>query len=157
MGRVEHSARTRKILDRKLPLLKPLEAQTPPDGWIRSIRESLRMTQSQLAFRMGVNQRAVNAMESSEIKGRIQMDSLKRAADALNCDLVYGLIPRQPLEEMVRFRALVIAKERMTSINQTMRLENQLPKSDEEVLQGLITHILNQDVSLWENSLDDDI
>ena len=38
-----------------------------------------------------------------------------------------------------------------------MLLENQLPESQEEVLQGLITHILNEDVSLWESSLDDGI
>lgn len=157
MGRVDHSARTRKALDRKLSLLEPLEIQTPPGGWIRSIRESLRMTQYQLADRMGVNQRTVNAMETSESKGKIQMDSLKRAAEALNCDLVYGLIPRQPLEEMVRSRAKLIANSRMASINQTMLLENQLPESQEEVLQGLITHILNEDVSLWESSLDDGI
>lgn len=150
MGRIDQSTRTRKALDSNLRRLQPLVAFTPPDGWIRSIRESLRMTQAQLAVRLSVSQRSVHAMEVSEVKGRIQLDSLKRVADALNCDLAYALIPRRPLQEMVHSRAVAIAKEQMVSVNQTMLLENQRPKSDEARLEELIRHILSQDVPLWE-------
>lgn len=108
------------------------------------------MTQAQLAVRLSVSQRSVHAMEISEVKGRIQLDSLKRVADALNCDLAYALIPRRPLQEMVYSRAVAIAKEQMVSVNQTMLLENQRPKSDEARLEELIRHILSQDVPLWE-------
>src|ERR1700693_824621 len=150
MGRVEHSARTRKALDSNLRRLRPLVALTPTDGWIRSIRESLRMSQTQLAVRLGVSQRAVHAMEISEVKGRIQLGSLKRVADALNCDLAYALIPRQPLQETVRARAIALAKTQLASVNQSMLLENQLPKIDEVRLEELTRYILSQDVPLWE-------
>jgi len=151
MGKATDSIRKRKALDRNLNRLKPLLAQMPSDGWIRTIRESLRMTQSQLASQLGVSQPAIKAIEASETKGRVQLDSMKRVADALNCDFVYALVPRRPLDEIVRSRAVEIAKEQMASVNQSMLIENQLPTTGEEALNDLVNFILNQDVPLWEN------
>jgi hypothetical protein len=76
---------------------------------------------------------------------------MKRAADALNCDFVYALVPRRPLDDIVRSRAVEIAKEQMTSVNQSMLLENQLPATGEEAFNDLVNFILNQDVPLWEH------
>jgi len=151
MGRAADSVRKRKALDRNLSRLKPLLSQMPAEGWIRTIRESLRMTQSQLAREMGISQPTLNQIEASELKGRVQLDSMKRAADALNCDFVYALVPRRPLDDIVRSRAVEIAKEQMTSVNQSMLLENQLPATGEEAFNDLVNFILNQDVPLWEH------
>lgn len=151
MKRVEHSNRTREAIDSNLLELRPLAVLTPSNGWIRTIREGLRMSQAQLAARLGVNQRSVHAMEISEAKGRIQLESLKRAAEALNCDLAYALIPRQPLQETINARATVLAKAQIAAVNQTMLLENQRPKMDETRLKELTKYILTHDVPLWES------
>jgi enoyl-CoA hydratase/carnithine racemase len=64
-------------------------------------------------------------MEHSEMAGHIRMDTLAAAADALGCDLVYVLVPRRPLEEVVRERAREIARPLAASVEHTMLLENQ--------------------------------
>jgi hypothetical protein len=52
-------------------------------------------------------------------------ESLHRAANALNCDLVYALVPRQPLEETVDARAKDVARRELAELCHTMNLEAQ--------------------------------
>ena len=83
--------------------------EIPEGGWIREIRAALGMSGRQLAARMGLSQSAVSQLEQSELDGRVQLETLGRAAAALDCDLVYALVPRTSLEETVRTRARVLA------------------------------------------------
>jgi transcriptional regulator with XRE-family HTH domain len=46
------------------------------------------MTATQLAARIGVAQATVSQLEQSEIRGSIQLSTLRRAAEAMNCTLV---------------------------------------------------------------------
>ena len=85
------------------------DASPPKAGWIRQIREALEMSTHQLAHLMGVNQSCVVQLEKSEAKGAIQLASLKRAAKALHCELVYALVPDEPLEETIAHRRRRIA------------------------------------------------
>ena len=83
----------------------------PPDGgWIREIRHALGMSGRELAARMGLSQPALSQLEQSEVTGKAQLDSLRRAADALGCDLFYALAPRTSLEETVQARARALAE-----------------------------------------------
>ena len=77
----------------------------PSKGWIRAIRDALRMSSRELGNRMSLSQQAVADLERSEQRGAIRIESLRRVADALDCDLVYYLRPRRSLEEMVRTQA----------------------------------------------------
>jgi predicted DNA-binding mobile mystery protein A len=104
---------------------------------MRAIRESLGMTAAQLARRMGVRQSTVTEFEMSEVKGSIRLGTLRRAAEAMNCTLVYAIVPKQPLEKIVQDRAYQVAAELVKPTEHTMRLEDQgLSAEDrEEVLQ----------------------
>src|SRR3984885_14996073 len=97
----------RKRLDARLVPLNddrpPLPV--PPKGWVRAIRDALGMSGVQLAKRLKVSPQTVEAMEKSEAGGTIQLNTLKRAAEALDCTLVYALIPRTSLENTVNNRA----------------------------------------------------
>ena len=97
----------------------------PPRGWIRAIRTALGMSTVQLARRMGVSQPSVVGMEQSESIGRIQLDTLHRAAEALQCRLVYVLVPNEPLESMVQKRARQIAEGYLNATEHSMKLEGQ--------------------------------
>src|SRR5688572_16631363 len=93
------AAQSRARLDERLAQFGPAEQYRPPNrGWIRAIREALGMTTAQLATRLGVRQPSVVAIEQSEERGSIELATLRRAAEALNCSLVYALVPKQPLE-----------------------------------------------------------
>lgn len=106
------------------------EVQTPSRpgaGWIQVIRKTLGMTTRQLAERLGVAQSTVVAMEQSESDGRITLNSLQRAAEALDCELRYVLVPRQELQKKVEQQATLVAKKNIAKVAHTMRLEAQEP------------------------------
>ena len=83
------------------------------------------MTAEQLAKRLGVKQPSVTALEQSEGKGTIELATLRRVAAALDCTVVYALVPNRPLEAMVRERARHFARRRLDPVEHTMLLEDQ--------------------------------
>ncbi len=83
------------------------------------------MTGVQMAARMGVRPQTVDALEKSESLESIQLSSLRRAAEALDCTLVYALVPNTPLEEAVKARARSIALRDLARVAHTMKLEAQ--------------------------------
>jgi predicted DNA-binding mobile mystery protein A len=83
------------------------------------------MTGRDLAHRLSVSGAAVSQMERSEVDGGIRLDSLRRVADALDCDLVYGLLPRTTLDDTVRRQATARAARDVAMVDQMMRLEAQ--------------------------------
>jgi predicted DNA-binding mobile mystery protein A len=99
--------------------------ERPPRGWIRAIRDALGMTSRQLAARLNVSQPAVAQFERSEVDGRIKLDTLRRVADALECDLAYVFVPRGSLDDIVRSRAHEAARAEVATVDRTMRLEDQ--------------------------------
>jgi len=104
--RPEDRATARRQLDKRLSSLQNRELFVrPPRGWLKAIREALGMTTTQLGQRLGVVQSRVVAIEQGESKGSITLNSLEKAAQALDCRLVYALVPEQPLEDMVRLRS----------------------------------------------------
>ncbi len=155
--RVRERATARKQLDKRLNILHILPnveiLARPPRGWIKAIREAIGMTTAQLGRRLGVSQPRVLGIEKAEVSGSITLDSLERAARALDCRLVYALVPRKPLESLVEDRALELAKKRLWATSHSMALENQrVDESDEqEHLERLVQGLLNQPGSaLWE-------
>lgn len=114
--------------------------QPPARGWVRAIRQSLGMTTAQLAKRMGVRQPSIVGLERSEEKGSIELATLRRAAEALDCTLVYALIPNKPLGATIRERAHAFLRRRQRPIQHTMLLEDQLVK--ESVTDAQIDDVL---------------
>lgn len=110
-------------------LLKPYRslpaAAAPRGGWVRAIREGLGMSAAQLATRLGVIRQSVEAYERSEARGKITLESLNKIAEAMNCRLVYALVPSKPLDKLQRDRAKVLADALMNPVAHTMKLEEQ--------------------------------
>lgn len=117
----------RRALDRRGAQLRQFKnaGARPSGGWMRAIREALGMSVTDLAGRMNVAPSTVHRLEVSEQNERIQLDSLRRAADALDCDLVYALVPRRPLQELVDERARESARLELAALGHTMDLEAQ--------------------------------
>jgi predicted DNA-binding mobile mystery protein A len=83
------------------------------------------MSAADLAGRLGVEISTVSRIESSELNGTIKLETLRRFADQLGCDLVYALVPRQSLDRAVNQRAREVASKRVARLQQTMSLEQQ--------------------------------
>jgi predicted DNA-binding mobile mystery protein A len=142
-----------KQLDSRLQDAAALHSRLtpPPKGWIRAIRESFGMTTSQLARRMDLTQATVTEMEKSEAKGGIRLSTLRRAAEAMNCTLVYALVPKEPISKIVRDRALEVAAKNLKSVDHTMSLEDQGLSAEQryEQLSEYARQILNPR-DLWD-------
>lgn len=112
--------------------IEHLEAR-PRLGWVRAVRDALGMSTRQLASRMGVAQPTVVQLEQSEANGTIQIATLRRAADALDCDLVYALVPRDgSLEQTVLTHARQRARALVRAVDRSMELEDQAVTDPDE-------------------------
>jgi len=152
--RAQDRAMARRQLDKRLNTMRASSFARPPRGWVKAIREALGMTTRQLAQRIGVVQSRAVDIEKAEVTGSITLESLERAARALDCELVYALVPRKPLETVIDERATNVAKSRVKSARHSMALEDQsLDEADErEQIRQLAKQLVEKSGSrLWEN------
>lgn len=89
------------------------------------------MSAKDLADRLGVSQQTIPDIERSEQRGTIKLETLRRAADALECDLVYQFVPRDSLDRLVMEQARLKATEHLASIAHHSRLEDQSVTAEE--------------------------
>jgi predicted DNA-binding mobile mystery protein A len=118
-------------LDASLTRLRLLgDHPRPHRGWIRAVRDALGMSSIALAARMGVSQQTVSEMERSENLDTIKLETLRRAAEALDCDLVYALVPRTSLDDSVSRQARRRAEQHLAAVAPHSRLEDQTVSDD---------------------------
>lgn len=114
----------RRRLDERLKPFAGLGA-APPMGWVRAIRDALGLTGAQLARRLGIRPASLSELEKNEAKGAITLATLRRAAEALDCTLVYALVPNQSLDAMVKEAATSAAQKQLAASFHSMALEGQ--------------------------------
>ena len=74
-------------------------------------------------------------------------------AEALDCRLVYMLVPNQPLSERLTKRAGEMAEEQLAAVNQTMKLEKQSVanvRQRETLKSRIIQTLLDKPSRLWQ-------
>lgn len=143
-----------QLFDRQFTELQTAAAvlrARPAKGWIHAIRTALGMSVTVLAQRLGVRHSTVLAYENAERSGRIQLDTMRRVADALDAELLVVLVPRKPVGDTLRARARDIAQQEMRATVQSMRLENQ--EVDEAETQAqldlLVENLVREPKKLW--------
>lgn len=132
MNRRQAAAEARRSLDRVLAPYRKLHRRTPPRGWIRALRDALGMTAEQLGERMGITQPSVQRLEQSEAEGTIQLKTLRRAAEALDCEVVYALVPRKTLRQTYDDAARAVARRELGRVSHSMALEDQAVEDEDE-------------------------
>jgi predicted DNA-binding mobile mystery protein A len=126
--------------------------QLPRGGWVREVRQSLQMPLRWVAARMGVTVSAVSHVESREAEGSITLRSLREAAEAMDCDLVYAIVPRAgSVAAMLEDRARRVARERVEHVAHTMALEDQATSeaSVQEEIEEVVRSLLERPADLW--------
>jgi predicted DNA-binding mobile mystery protein A len=137
---------SRRALDRELAPYRSVTARARPGaGWIRAIRDALGMSGVDLSRRMGIRQPTLAEIEGSEVAGTIRLETLRRAGEAMDCTLVYALVPNATLDEIVRSRARDVAKRDLEATDQSMRLEAQTPPKElrEDLIEVLADQIVD--------------
>ncbi len=147
--------RLRQLEERLEPWRAVRESPSPRTGWIATIRQALGMGVNQLAQRLGVDPAAVIHLEKREAAGKVTLKSLRRAAEALNCKLVYALVPNEDPRSLLLTQARRIARTRLQRVGHTMGLEAQGVETEEVVHQeaDLAMRLLREwPRSLWDNA-----
>ena len=108
------------------------------------------MSTTELAARLGVTQSRVSAIEQGEKAGTIKLDTLRRVANALDCDLLYALVPRTTLSDAVRRQAQRKAAAQLRSVQHHMRLEDQAVASDDDELEEVVQELIDRR-GLWSD------
>jgi len=124
----------------------------PSGGWIRAIRTSFGMSVRQMAERIGITQQSAARLEKSEANDAITLKSLRKAAEALDCRLVYALIPNKgSLRDIVRRRALEKAGDIVGPVDHSMMLEAQDVGDRKEKTAQIADELArNPDTKLWD-------
>lgn len=125
-------------LDQRLQAWRTAADKAPPpkEGWLRALRHTIGMTTGQMARRLGTRQPWVLQLEQAELKGSVTLASLRKAGQAMDCELVYALVPRGTLESRVRTRAASIAAAEIASVAHSMALEKQRTRKSVETQQS---------------------
>ena len=122
----EYKRLIREQLETTLANLSCVEnIQRPAKGWLRAIREALGMSGKQFARCLGVAPPRITALEKDELAGSVTIRTMQQAADALDCDFIYLIVPRENLTDIVRKRARGLAQKRLARVAHTMLLEEQ--------------------------------
>jgi predicted DNA-binding mobile mystery protein A len=80
-----------------------------------------------------MSETAVRSAENNEAKGRVQLNTLSKLADALDCEVLYALVPRSTLQCTVEQQAERIASELVGRVATSMKLEEQGTSRVEEL------------------------
>jgi predicted DNA-binding mobile mystery protein A len=134
----------RKIVEQKIARLSKLNEPLPPSGWIKAMRGSLGISIRQLALRMGVGHGSISQIEKREPKKKVTLETVERAAEAMDCKFVYAIVPREAgatLEDIIQRRALVAANKILADVGHTMSLEQQA--TTEKELQAEVRRVAN--------------
>ncbi len=112
---------------------------------IRMFRESLGMTLKNLAESTGVTVASIAQAERKEAEGKVNLETLRRAAEAMNCELTYSFVPKTDMKDFVEKRAYEKARRILERADLHMALEDQRVTSDiEERIRNLATKLIAQ-------------
>lgn len=145
---------TRQQLDKTLSAYAVLTDNVPPvKGWLRAVREALGMSGTQFAQRLKVSQPRIPRLEQDEVSGVVSLNTMRQAAEALDCVFVYAIVPRTSLEAIIREQARCVATERLKKVSHSMLLEaQQLSPEEHEASLAALTDELVREMprELWE-------
>ncbi len=98
----------------------------PPTGWLKAVRVALGMSLQQLADKLSISKQSVREIEIREQEGNITLKNLRETANALDMQLVYGLVPKDgSLAKLIDRKAKVLATSIVSRTSNTMKLEDQ--------------------------------
>jgi len=136
-----------KQLERALqPFIAARDSPRPQKGWLRAVREATGITVRQMAKRLGKAPTLVVNFEKSEAEYRITLASLRAAADALGCQLVYALVPKSgSIQDLAERRARAKAAENVRAVEHSMALEDQAVGGIDNKIEEETRRILKRD------------
>ena len=117
--------------------------------FVMAMRKNLGMTIKELSERLKISPATVQQMEKRESKGNITIESMKKLAEAMNCEFHYVLIPKTDPNEFILNEAKKKAKLLLNDTQLHMELEDQ--KAPEDIVDRVehLAHELIKKGKVW--------
>jgi len=132
-------------LDRSLTEAKNLPPR-PAGGWLASVRQALGLSLAEIGRRVGVSRQNVQKFDHAEANDRVTLGTLRRVAGAMDCDLVYVLVPKSgSFAELAERPAREGAARDVQRVVHTMALEDQKPENATQLIESEARRRLNRD------------
>jgi predicted DNA-binding mobile mystery protein A len=144
--RIEFRSLRLKQLERALEAFGAAKnSPRPQKGWLRAIREATGISLRELATRLNKTPTLAAKLEKSEAEYRITLASLRDAANALGCQLVYALVPKSgSVHDLAEEGAKIKATENVRAVEHSMALEDQAVGGIEDKIEEETTRILKK-------------
>ena len=135
-----------KQLERALEVFVPAKTSSRPQkGWLRAIREASGISLREMATRLKKTPTLAAKLEKSEAEYRITLGSLRDAADALGCQVVYALVPKTgSIQDLAEQGARMKAAENVRAVEHSMALEDQAVGGIEDKIEEETSRILKK-------------
>lgn len=154
MTRYMAARAARRALDGRLAGVD-VDALAPPrGGWVKAVREALGMSAAELGARLGASRQAVAAMEASERASTARLSTLAAAAVAMDCQLVYALVPNATLQGTVEAQAARIFDTWASQTAQSMALEGQAVELSEANRADHVDDVIRSGNLLWGSDVE---
>ena len=124
------------------------------EGWIKIMRQALGMSGAQLARKMNVTRGLVSKTEKAEIEGRVTIKKMQEFAEAMECEFVYCMIPKEEIQNILKKRAKEKAQSIVDRTNKHMGLEGQSLNNEQTKfeLNRLAEQLLKNELTdLWND------
>ena len=120
-------------LNSKIEAVAPMRLVLPPaEGWIKALRIALNMSAQQLGDKLSISRQAVQDLQNREADGSITIRSLKDAANALDMEFIYAIVPKDGnLDALISRKAKELAQRVVMRTSQNMKLEDQEMRMNE--------------------------
>lgn len=115
------------------------------DGWIKFMRKALGISLENLSKLSGASISAIHQSEKREVEDKISISTLKKYAEAMDCELVYFFAPKEELKTLIKNKALTKARASLLSADLHMKLEAQKIEGDlEEQIERLAMKLIEK-------------
>ena len=114
----------------------------PRGGWLHAIRQSLGLSRQRVAKVARANQQEIATFEKAEANDRITLRSLRRVAAAMDCELVYAIVPKTgTIQELADKQLRSEASKRVLATEKSMALEGQATGDIQEKIEDEVRRI----------------
>ena len=134
---------------RLVPIRRSLEEFKVKPGWIKYLRTVLRMSLKDLAKRSGVSLPTAAQAERREEKGNLTIKTLKKMAQAMDCELVYAFVPKGKIKMLLKEKSVEKARALLQRADTHMLLEDQRVEEDFNERVKRLAEKLMQDGDVW--------
>ena len=122
-------------LDRSLAGVRSVPPR-PSSGWLASVREALGLSLESVGRRLSTARQAIQRLEKYEASDRITLRNLRRVAEAMDCEVVYAIVPKSgTFAELAEKPARDQALRDVESVVHTMALEDQKPQNTKQLIE----------------------